>query len=351
MKKTLSVLLSLIMAISVVSGTQTVALAASLGQVKGLAYSNLTTTSVKLKWKKVSNAGGYYVYKYYKSKNEYKKVATVKSTNYTVKKLKTGTTYRFTVKAYKKSGKKTTKGKMSSKLCLSTKPAKVKGLVSHIYDTKSITLTWSKVANASGYCIYKYNPSKKKYEKITEVKSAKAKISSLSSGKSYKFKVRAYRTVEMKRYYGDYSAVYTKSTIANTDVKQKLLNGYLYIGSPQSPQLEEIAFYSDGTFIQYLYDCGFSNGNLYAYISGTYNIVNGIVKMHETYYYDYDSGASWNTDSKWNFYYDSNKNYFRSTDYYYGDWCYVRYYYKTSPVSKADRVSYYQSHICNEIWI
>ena len=119
----------------------------------------------------------------------------------------------------------------------------------------------------------------------------------------------------------------------------------------EEKKLEEIVFYSDGTFIQYLYDCGFSNGNLYAYISGTYNIVNGIVKMHETYYYDYDSGASWNTDSKWNFYYDSNKNYFRSTDYYYGDWCYVRYYYKTSPVSKADRVSYYQSHICNEIWI
>lgn len=120
-KRLMSIILSLIMLLSITAGLDFSAYAASPKQVTNLSYSNLTTSSVKLKWKKVSNVTGYYVYKYTKSNNKYTKIATAKSTNYTVKKLKSNTTYRYTVKAYKKKGKKVTTGKMSKKLTVTTK--------------------------------------------------------------------------------------------------------------------------------------------------------------------------------------------------------------------------------------
>lgn len=120
-KQLISIILSLIMLLSITAGLDFSAYAASPKQVTNLSSSNVTTSSVKLKWKKVSDATGYYVYKYTKSNNKYTKIATVKSTNYTVKKLKSGTVYRFTVKAYKKKGKKVTTGKMSKKLTVTTK--------------------------------------------------------------------------------------------------------------------------------------------------------------------------------------------------------------------------------------
>lgn len=120
-KRLLSIILSLIMVTGCIAGTDLTAYAASPKQVTSLSSSSVTTSSVKLKWKKVSGVTGYYVYKYTKSNNKYTKIATVKSTSYTVKKLKSGTVYRFTVKAYKKKGKKVTAGKMSKKLTVTTK--------------------------------------------------------------------------------------------------------------------------------------------------------------------------------------------------------------------------------------
>ncbi|MCI9598361.1 MAG: fibronectin type III domain-containing protein [Firmicutes bacterium] len=71
-----------------------------------------------IKWKKVKGATGYRVY--YKARGSWKRLKTTKGTSYTKKKLKSGTRYTFTVKAYK-----TYKGRtyMSS---FKTKKVKVK---------------------------------------------------------------------------------------------------------------------------------------------------------------------------------------------------------------------------------
>ena len=73
--------------------------------------------SVKLTWKKVSNAKGYQVYISKKKKSGYKKTATVIKAKTTLK-LKKGT-YYVKVRAYNKSGSATKKGAFSS-------PVKVK---------------------------------------------------------------------------------------------------------------------------------------------------------------------------------------------------------------------------------
>ena len=73
---------------------------------------------VKLSWKYVSYASGYYIYQASKAKGKYKKVATVKnrwSTSWTkkFKKSKKSKKYYFKVRAYIKVGKKVYRGKLS----------------------------------------------------------------------------------------------------------------------------------------------------------------------------------------------------------------------------------------------
>ena len=82
-------------------------------------------------------------------------------------------------------------------------------LVAKAYSGKKIKLTWSKVPGASGYKIYIYDPAKKKYvcrlTKGASVKSVTHK--GLKAGRTYKYKVRAYRIVNGTKVYSSYSTV------------------------------------------------------------------------------------------------------------------------------------------------
>ncbi len=74
------------------------------------------TRSANLRWKKVSNATGYYIYRSTSRDGQYKKVATVKGkTSYTDKKsLKNRGYYYYKIVAYRKSGSKTLKSAPTS---------------------------------------------------------------------------------------------------------------------------------------------------------------------------------------------------------------------------------------------
>ena len=62
---------------------------------------------VLIKWSKVKGATGYTVCYKTKAKGAWKELKSLKKTSYTKKKLKSGKTYFFTVKAYKKYKGKT----------------------------------------------------------------------------------------------------------------------------------------------------------------------------------------------------------------------------------------------------
>jgi hypothetical protein len=79
---------------------------------------------VKLSWKKVSNATGYYVYRSTSKNGTYKKVATIKkntTVSYTDSNLKSKKTYYYKVVAYKTKDGKTTKGTASAVKSATTK--------------------------------------------------------------------------------------------------------------------------------------------------------------------------------------------------------------------------------------
>ncbi|MBR1750068.1 MAG: cellulase family glycosylhydrolase [Ruminococcus sp.] len=142
-----------------------------------------------------------------------KPAVTVKNGKTTLKK---GTDYTLSYKNNKKIGKATVtvKGKGnykgSCKCTFKIVPKKVTGANAAAKGNTKAKLSWKKVGNASGYAVYKYNTSKKKYVKIKTIGSKNTTsltVKGLKPGSSYKFKVRAYKKVGKKTYNGALSAV------------------------------------------------------------------------------------------------------------------------------------------------
>lgn len=120
----------------------------------------------------------------------------------------------------------------SSELVFTIIPKAVSGLKSTAQTTSSITLTWSKVTGATGYDVYKYNSSIKKYEKIKSVTANSYKATSLKDNTTYKFKVRAYtKTADGTVLDGGYSSVFTAKTKIAYSVKFTGSSATLYIGA------------------------------------------------------------------------------------------------------------------------
>lgn len=190
-------------------------------QVTGVNATDVKYTSATLNWKKVSGAKGYRVYVYNAASGKYKKIKTItknSTTSLDLTGLKAGTTQKYKVRAYKKVNGKNVWGKCCKAYTLTTKsyaPAQIKGVKATKTTKTAVTLTWNKNSKATGYRIYKYNASTKKYEKVTT--SAKNstttyKVTGLKAGTTYKFKVRGYRNYNGKTYWGTPSAAYKVTT-------------------------------------------------------------------------------------------------------------------------------------------
>ncbi len=81
----------------------------------------------------------------------------------------------------------------------------------------SITLDWTKVLDATGYQIYKYDAENDKYVKLTNASGQAYTESSLKAGESYKYKVRAYKKNADGTYsYSAFSTVLTVTTKSDT---------------------------------------------------------------------------------------------------------------------------------------
>ena len=182
--------------------------------VTSLSATKETNNSITLSWNKVSgNNVRYVVFKYNTSTKGYEKIATVSNaSSYTFKNLNAGTTYKFKVRTVIVLNNTYYYGDFSKEFSATTNPSKVSNLKNKTQTTNSITLSWSKVTGATGYNVYKYNTSTKKYDKVASVSGNSYTVKSLSANTTYKFKVRAYRKQDDKYYYGEYSSEYETTT-------------------------------------------------------------------------------------------------------------------------------------------
>jgi len=150
--------------------------------------------SIKLTWSAGKNAKYYQIYRATSKSGKYKKIATTTSKSYVNSGLTTNKTYYYKIRAYNKRGSKTQYSKYSGYVYTKPIPATPTNVVAAADESK-ITVTWSKVAGASKYYIYRsdgkiFTSTTNSFTDKTAIKEA-----------TYKYRVRAYRSV-----YSGYSA-------------------------------------------------------------------------------------------------------------------------------------------------
>ena len=131
------------------------------------------------------------------------------STSYTVSGLTGATEYKFKIRAYEKNNDNVLAGSFSDVYSDVTLPGQVNLTNVSATGASSVKLTWKAVDGVTGYMIYRLDTATGEYRQIATVKSARTLFYSdqkLAAGKTYTYKVSAYKTYRNKNYRGAYSA-------------------------------------------------------------------------------------------------------------------------------------------------
>lgn len=186
-------------------GTKVIPFKITSAAVTGLRTGTIKNNSIKLAWTSQSYADGYQI-----CNAQNKVIATTANTSYTVKNLKSCTTYKYKVRSYVNNAD----GSMaygdfstavSAKTLLNTPRLKAKSTKKGV-----VNLTWSKVSKATGYEIYYSTKRNGIYTKLKTVSSSSKRVyydRGLATGEKYYYTIRAYRKVNGVKTYSNYNTI------------------------------------------------------------------------------------------------------------------------------------------------
>ena len=173
------------------------------------AYAN---NFVTITWNKQTAANGYEVFKYDASSKKYvlyKNITNPNTNTCKVTGLASNKKYNFKVRAYQIDDSEKTYAPFGAVVSQYTSIAKPKLNSAKSTSKKKIKASWSKVGGASGYQVMW--STYKNFSKNYKTKSVKAKYSSKTvttaqSKKTYYVRVRAYKTINGKKVYSQWSS-------------------------------------------------------------------------------------------------------------------------------------------------
>ncbi|WHY94817.1 InlB B-repeat-containing protein [Neobacillus cucumis] len=182
---------------------------------------------MKLSWNRSPEATGYEIYRAYSATGSYSKIVTItnnSTVSYTNSGLLTGKRYYYKIRAYRTiSGKNyysTYSGIVNGMPVLSGTAAKA---ASAGYN--KVKISWKPVSGANGYLVYRATSKTGTYSTIktsTSSSTVSYTNTSLTSGKTYYYKVRAYRVVSGNKVYGTYSNIASAKPILAAPIKISL---------------------------------------------------------------------------------------------------------------------------------
>lgn len=232
---------------------------------------------VKVTWNKVSNAAGYYVYrkeaggKY----SKIKKITSASTLEYIDTSAVAGTSYYYTVRAYKGSTLSTYSGKSIVYL------AEPKLSVTNAGN--GATLKWTKSAGAKGYYIYRKVKGTSGYTLIDTISNGNTlnyTDTQAESGTIYYYAVRAYNGKSKSSYttvkdtYLSEPVVTASNTKTGTNLKWKKVTGakgyYVYRKVKGTKGYIMIDTITDGNIVTYI-DTNAVSGTTYYYAVRAYN--------------------------------------------------------------------------------
>lgn len=177
-----------------------------LGTVSGVKASNITASSAKFSWSKVSGVTGY---RFEILDNGAWKATVLKgdsTVSYTKSGLIPGTSYQVRVRSYKNINGKNYYGAWSSVYKFNTSAvSKVQNVEATLNSNNTISISWSKISGISGYDIQASTDGGKKYATIGSTAGASAYLYDNVPRTNIMIRVRTYITVGGKNYYGAYS--------------------------------------------------------------------------------------------------------------------------------------------------
>lgn len=188
-------------------------------------------TSVTISWDKVSKATDYIVE--HNVNGAWKQVGTTSSLSYKVNGITQNGVNKFRVKARRNySGVYYNGGYTYVNAEVTDIPSAVTGIRSTSNTSTSNTITWNASTKAEGYEVYQWIGTTDSYKLIGTTTSTKFTNSKKSSGTMYRYKVRAFNTVDGQRIEGAYSSELTTCTLpenvsfslCSTDVDSITLN-------------------------------------------------------------------------------------------------------------------------------
>lgn len=225
--------------------------------------------AIKVTWKKVDGASGYYVYRKTDGEKYFKQIAEVngnKTFTFTDLSATTGVKYQYTVRAYRNRNGKPYAGLYDSKgvtATACTKAPTIKSGVSTVSD--KLKLTWSKVNGATGYNVYRKLENDKNYKLIKTINgngNVELTDSGLKCGVKYYYRVNGFRTVDSKNYEG----------LGSKD--------YLGLTTPAQPALKSAKSLGYNTIsIEWTKVEGATGYDIYRKTTGTYSKIGTVDKQ------------------------------------------------------------------------
>ena len=166
-----------------------------------------TTNTITLKWNKVTGADGYRVYRYNTQTKKYVQCKDVTGTTLKISNLKAGTGYKYKVRAFTKDDG-TIWGAYSTVFETATK-CKAPSLKTLTSTKGKANFTWTNVSGETGYQVYFSTKKSSNFKLVNTYKTnvLKGSKSKLTKGKTYYFKVRAYKKTASGKVYSAWSPV------------------------------------------------------------------------------------------------------------------------------------------------
>lgn len=212
--------LTIVLALSLFSffGLQAADAATTVGAVTGLKAMHRDDDSVDLTWRSVPDATGYEVSRYSTTHGEWDPPYVTDWNSFEMDDLPSATVIKFRVRAYVENADGTLTYGDYDTYTTCTSPNEVGNLHASNKTSTSVTLKWSASKRADHYQVYRYNSSSGTWTRVITTTKTSYTVKNLKSGTSYRFRVRAYRTVDSlnSKYHSDYESITVKTASAGS---------------------------------------------------------------------------------------------------------------------------------------
>lgn len=187
-----------------------------LGYVKNLKVTRQNPKFITLEWSMSTDGSGYEVEQYKGGKwTQILKTTGNTTLQCTASSLAPETRYSFRIKSYKKTGSAVVCSDYTN-IAATTRIACVSGLTAKSSTVSSVTLSWNKVASATGYVVEIYKGGKWNAVLTTKNNTAlSCKVTGLAAGSTYKARIKCYRLTNGAYSFSEYLEADVNTKIAN----------------------------------------------------------------------------------------------------------------------------------------